>query len=228
MRPPPPPMASGSLLLRVVTLECLLTAVAIALPGAVRGWFGFGLGRLLIVAFLGSLVGYYFQIIAHIGDDQEGLPGLADTVSDLSSLRRMMTRGILCLAVAAAPFLVFRAQGGDVESPAAIATVLAGLLYLPAIVVAVALTQSTAAALWPVAWVRVVARAPLSYATLVLLFGASSGVGVLVYVALHKMLGGVPFVGAWVALSAVTMIAFAQAVLVGAFLHRHAEDFGYR
>jgi hypothetical protein len=201
-----------------------LTAAAVALPAAL----GFipGFGSLFKLAFWGSLIGTYFQIIAWVGGGKPGFPGAADSFDDIPALVRMTLRGAVCAAVAAAPYLVWLARGGS-HAGTAVALVLAGMTYLPAILVTVVLTGSTLGALYPVAWVRIVARAPRSYVFLVLLFAGAVLAGALLVAVAGLAVGRIPVLGAWITYTLLVLLAFAQASLVGGFLHRHAADLGY-
>src|SRR5579859_3183406 len=76
--PPSPPLAAADIFARVFSLDGILTALAIALPGALSWMPGFG--ALFTVAYYGALVGYYFQIVAWLGEDRAGLPGPSDAV----------------------------------------------------------------------------------------------------------------------------------------------------
>jgi MFS family permease len=101
------------------------------------------------------------------------------------------------------------------------------MTYLPAVLVTVVLTGSTLGALYPVAWVRIVARAPRSYAILVLVFFAALIVGGLLIPFAGGVLAHVPVFGGWLQQTLIVLLAFAQACLVGGFLHRHADDLGF-
>jgi hypothetical protein len=223
---PAPPMEPLALAARVLSSDGLITAAAIALPGAVSGWFGFGIGTLFNLAYWGTLIGYYFQIIAHIGDDGDGLPGASDALSDLPSVMLMTLRGALCVVVGTAPYLVWLASGGRADSAVGLLALLAGMTYLPALLVTVTLTDSTAGALYPVAWVRIVARAPRSYVHLVLLFVVTVLAAALALYVVSWLVGGIPLFGSWLRCALCALLLFAQAAVVGGFLRRHATDFG--
>jgi hypothetical protein len=180
------------------------------------------------LVYWGTLVGYYFQIIGHVGDDKPGLPGPSD-LSDTSSLVAMSRRGWLCALVGALPYVVwvYAVRDGSPPAPATTALlVLVGLSYMPAALVSVVVTGSTLGAVYPIAWVKIIGRAPLSYLQLVGMFIAA-----LLAFALFRRLGNalafVPVVGDYAVTVGMTLLWMAQAALVGGFLRRHAEDFGY-
>jgi hypothetical protein len=101
------------------------------------------------------------------------------------------------------------------------------MTYLPAVLVTVVLTGSTLGALYPVAWVRIVARAPRSYAFLLLFFAGAVVAAALLFAAANRLFGALPLVGDWLTYTLLLVLAFAQASLVGGFLHRHADELGY-
>jgi hypothetical protein len=221
---PAPPLDPRQLLGRAFTGEALLSAAAIALCGALS--FIPGFGSLFKLAFWGSAIGTYFQIIAWVGGGKPGFPGASDAFDDIPALLRMTLRGAVCAAVAAVPYLLWRLEGGQ-RPLAAVALFVAGMTYLPAVLVTVVLTGSTLGALYPVAWVRIVARAPRSYAWLLLLFAGAVVAAALLFAAANRLFGALPLVGDWLTYTLLVLLAFAQASLVGGFLHRHADELGY-
>jgi hypothetical protein len=218
---------------RALTVEGLVTAAGLALPlllsGAVSWIPGMDWFTLLMsVIYYGSLVGYYFQIIAHVGEGRSGLPGPSDLLDDLWSLATMSLRGCLCLFVAAVPYAASLALLPSPPSlPATLLLLALGLVYLPAALVSVVLTDSTLGALYPVAWLQVISRAPASYVRLVALFWATLIAFALFGRLVAPALQGVPLAGAFLGAWAANLLWFAQACLVGGFLRRHASDFGY-
>src|SRR5439155_7737615 len=99
----------GELLARPFTVDGLLTALALASPLLVGSLLGFvpGVSGLCAVAYYGSVIGYYFQIIGHIGDGKPGLPGPSDLGDDIGSLFKMCVRGWLCVLVGSIPYFVW-------------------------------------------------------------------------------------------------------------------------
>lgn len=228
-----PDYDAAGLVRRALTLESAVTAAGLAAPLILTGLFGWIPGMswftlLMSVIYYGSLVGYYFQIIAHVGDGQAGLPGPSDLLDDVWSLVSMSLRGGLCIFVAALPYLVAWTQRTNPPGPLMTLVLIAlGLVYLPAALVSVVLTQSTLGALYPVAWLHVITRAPASYARLVALFWATLVAFALFGRTLAPLLESVPVAGAFLTACAANLLWFAQACLVGGFLRRHATDFGY-
>jgi hypothetical protein len=223
-----PSPKTGGLLSRALSPEGLLTAAAIAVLDAGLVWIP-RLGTFVHVVCTGAVVAYYFQIIAHIGDGKPGLPGPSDAMEDIGDLRRQSTRGWVCVLAAALPFIIWRFLNPGVTPEPAVAASLAalGLLYLPAAIVCVVLTGSTWGAVYPIAWIQVILRAPASYVRLLGVFVLSLGTLSLVYFGGRAAIGWIPFLGTFIIDTVVAMALFAQAALVGGFLMRHAEDFGY-
>jgi hypothetical protein len=226
VRPAP---SLASLLSRPLSLEGLLTAAAISGLDAALGWMP-GIGRFIHYACTAALIAYYFQIIAHIGDGKPGLPGPSDATEDLGEMRRQTLRGWACVLAASLPFLIWTRllhEGEPLSRATALMLVSLGLLYLPAAIVCVVLTSSTWGALYPVAWVQVISRAPASYVKLVGLFLLSLVVLWLLSTVGGLAIGWIPIAGTFAVKTVVSLALFAQAALVGGFLMRHAEDFGY-
>lgn len=101
------------------------------------------------------------------------------------------------------------------------------MCLVPASILAVVLTQSTLGAVWPVAWVRIIARAPTQYLRLVLPFLASGAVWLAAGWAARATLGRLPIAGGIGVATLDALLGFAQAALVGGFLQRNASEFGY-
>jgi hypothetical protein len=225
-----PSPSLANLLSRPLSMEGLVTAVAIGWLAAAFGWMP-GIGGFVRLACGAALIAYYFQIIAHIGDGKAGLPGPSDALHDMSEMWRQTIRGWICMFAALLPFLVWNniLHDGDqiFSPPIAFALIALGLLYLPAAIVCVVLTQSTFGALYPVAWLQVMKRAPASYARLVGLFLLSLALLWLLSSVGELAIGWIPLVGHLAVRVLVNLALFAQAALVGGFLLRHAEDFGY-
>jgi hypothetical protein len=218
------------LLLRVFSAEGLITAVGLGWLAALLGWMP-GIGHYAELACDAALVAYYFQIIQHIGEGKPGLPGPSDAVHSMGEIWKQTIRGWMCVFAASLPFLVWNNiihDGDEIYSPPlALALIAFGLTYLPAAIVCVVLTQSTFGAIYPVAWLQVIRRAPKSYGELLLLFLISLGALWLLGFAGGLAVGWIPLVGGVLVRTAVYLALFAQAALVGGFLMRHAPDFGF-
>jgi len=223
---PPAPPDYAQLVRRPFTVDGLITATAIALFIAL-GWVP-GFGDLLKLAGYAALVAYYFQIIAFVGDGGDGLPGPADAGDTPVAMLKTVLRGWLCIIVGTAPYLVWHLAGHDAGGkPVALALLVAGMTYLPAVLIAVVLTGSTLGALYPIAWAQIIARAPASYARLVGIFALSIVAFAGVTLVASLAAGFIPLVGSWIVGVIENLLLFAQAALVGGFLRRHAHDFGY-
>lgn len=230
---PPPAHDAAELARRALTVEGFATAAGLASPLILTGFVSWipGMGwftLLMALIYYGGLVGYYFQIIDHVGQGRDGLPGPSDLRDELGGLLLMSLRGGLCVFVAAVPYLAAWARTeSPLGLPATLLLVAIGLVYLPAAIVSVVLTDSTLGALYPVAWWHVISRAPSSYARLVALFWATLAAFALYGVLVAPLLQRVPIAGAFLSASVANLLWFTQACLVGGFLRRHASDFGY-
>lgn len=218
------------LLSRPLSVEGLITAIAIGWLAAAFGWMP-GIGAFVNLACYAALIAYYFQIITHIGDGKPGLPGPTDVLQTQGEIWKQTIRGWMCVFAATLPFIVWNNilhDGDQIRSPFIAFLLLAlGLTYLPAAIVCVAMMDSTYGALYPVAWIQVIKRAPASYAKMWGLFVLSLLALWLLSTVGEMALGWVPLVGHLAVRTAVNLALFAQASLVGGFLLRHAEDFGY-
>ena len=230
LAPPAPPRAEElkELIARTFGREGLITALALAVPAWLSS-FPF-LGWFFSLIYLAALSGYYFQVIGHIGCGRPGLP--LPTDADAGDLIRALGRGLACMLVAALPWILWGAISGrriDFTVAPGVA-VLGGVLFacacLPAAIVAVVVANNGWAALWPLFWVRIAVGAPASYARLVGVFAATTAALWIGTLAAAFFFGRIPLFGGLL-LSAVTnVLVVLQAVLVGAFIHRHAEQFG--
>jgi hypothetical protein len=220
------------LLSRPFTIEGLITAIAIGWLAAAFGWMP-GIGNFVTLACYAALIAYYFQIITHIGEGKPGLPGPTDALHTQGEIWKQTIRGWMCVFAAALPFLIWNnilhhGEGMALGTPlVGYALMALGLVYLPAAIVCVAMMDSTYGALYPVAWIQVIRRAPLSYVRLWGLFMLSLITLALLFTVGEIAVGWVPLVGHLAVRTAVNLALFAQASLVGGFLLRHAEDFGY-
>lgn len=228
----------AELIRRPFTVEGLTLAVALAVPAWARGLPG--LGTIFGVIYLAAISGAYFMTVDHVGRGRPGLPGPSDHDFDWWETAVTAARGMICLVLVALPTVIyvvhvaFRAAADDTPplDLAALRFRVAGLLalglcYVPAAIVAVVVSDSTIAALWPVAWVRVILRAPASYALLVVLFLGAYVAWSLGTAVADRTLGVIPLVGSLLATSVSNLLLLTQAVLVGHFLRRNADAFGY-
>jgi hypothetical protein len=217
----------GSLLARPFKVEPLLTAFAIALP-AWLSHFVPGAGRFLFWLGFAAAVAYYFQVIDHVGRGQDGMPEPTQAIEDMSDVRRAALRGILCIGVSVVPYLLwlFFLRGED-DSSNGLTWLLIGQFYMPAALLTVVITGSTAGALWPVAWVQIIARAPAQYVLLVGVYLVSIVLGFFFSTIVTPAMSEVPVVGMLLGLTLERILWFTQAALVGGFLAANAEKLGW-
>jgi hypothetical protein len=208
------------LLARPLRLEPLLTTFAIAVPVALS--FLPGVGDYLAILGFAAAVAYYFQIIDHIGRGEPGMPEPMHVIEDPRDIFWLSLRGILCIAVGAAPFLVVYFRAHEIS----LLWLAVGQLYMPAVLLAIVITGSTAAALWPIAWIQIASRAPLEYFFLVVLYLASI-VGAFFAHGMVEVFARIPFAGTLLGLLLERLLWFTQAALVGGFLARNAEKLGW-
>jgi hypothetical protein len=216
----------GELLSRPFRTEPLLTALVLS----VVAWLDFlpGVGRFFSWIGFGAVVAYYFEVIDHIGRGRSGMPETSEAFEDVGSLRRLAQRGILCMLAGAAPYLVWKfVLGPHEDNSQAVMWLAAGQLYMPAVLLTVVITGSTAGALWPVAWLQIASRAPLEYLVLVFMFLVSTVILCVAHAGLPVALSIIPVVGRLAALTIERVLWFTQAALVGGFLARNAEKFGW-
>lgn len=216
---------------RPFTLSGLAMAVALAAPELLSGLPM--AGGIFHAIYFAALSGYYFRIVDHVGQGRQGLPGPSDGFEDMWTLIRDVLKANLCFLVALVPLIVWLILTPRVGhllasgSLAPIVPILVGLAIVPAAVLGVVLTRSTIGAIWPVAWIRIIARAPIAYLRLVGLFLAAGVVWMLVGRLTGLLFGRIPFFGNWLVATAIDIVVFLQATLVGGFLRRNADELGY-
>jgi hypothetical protein len=231
---------------RVLSIEAVITAAMIAVPNALVG-FGWIWGTL----YSALLVSYYFMVIGHVGDGRGGLPGPADSTFDIHETIRFAWRGMIVNFVGFLPLIIWLIHGafsdpapfhgefaldpddGSVVSHGperALATVLGllaiGQLYMPAVILAVTVTNSTWAALYPVAWFQIMSRAPGRYFRFAIVWIGSVGVGVGVWVVTSLLLPPT-LVGNYGEGFFWCMFSIVQAALIGNYLRENGSAFGW-
>jgi hypothetical protein len=230
-----PPLRAqlADVLARPFSKEGLVTALALAFAYWLSVWLPI-VGPLFLYGYLAGLVAYYFQIIDHVGRDRAGLPGPADTVEDVPHVLGLLLRGFICALLGTVPLLLWlhlARHDAPTDPRTLFATVLGlllvGQIYMPAALLAIVLTDSTLGALYPVAWLRIIARAPASYAQLVVLYIASILVGGAIWIGGGLVLDRLPLVGGLLTAMVHNLLLFSQAALVGGFLRRNADELGY-
>lgn len=231
----PPSDELGELLKRPFTGEGLTAIIALAVPywlmklpslGCIMGGF---LQKVLWIVmgivYLGALTSYYFQTVNHVGLGRPGLPFSA-AAEDRDSMSASLARGLVCLLVALGPVIA----SGFVLEPTPLVSFAAftfGLAVVPASILAIVITGTAVNGLWPPVIVSIIERVPLAYAKLTGLFLVSSTVWWLGDLAASATLGKVPLAGDLLVGMTNNLLVLLQAVLVGGFLRRNADDLGY-
>lgn len=232
----PPAGGADDVLARLVSKDSLVMAASFAVVNLLLDFLHGGgpvpgSGGLFKVIALGAFVGYYFNIVQHVGGGAAGMPGPAELMDDMMTMASRAVRGVGCVLVALAPVIIwlFAAHpSGDPSAhwPMLVLLVVAGQLYMPAVIIAVTLGDSGLNALWPPMWFRIVARAPGPYASFALLWLASVFVGGAIVAVLQQIAMAIPYLGAVIAGMLSCMFWFLQAILVGRFMRQNAEAFG--
>lgn len=206
---------------RAISTEGIATAGAMAVLYAL----GSSLYAIVLI-YLATLVSYYFMITHHVGAGLPGLPGPSDTVDHWGDIVPRAIGGVLTAALGLLPIILWSVLVVEPTDPRiSIGLLLVGQIYMPAVILAIAVTNSPWAALSPIAWVRVIARAPGPYVRFVGLWVFSVGIG-LAWLRIVVELGdSIPalFVAAFVW----NLFWFAQAALVGTYIRQNAEAFGW-
>ncbi len=216
------PEVVGDAVTRVFSVEGIISAAAIAIANAL-GTYSWPLAWI----FLSALVGYYFVIIRHVADGGEGLPGPSDSVLDWNETLGMAVRGIVCGFVGFLPVIAWRISGRSLDDLTVFGgLVLAGQLYMPAVVLAVTITNSTWGAFSPVAWIQLISRGGFNYLRFSVVWLISLAVGFTLLV-LSSLLLPPTLIGAYGAGILWCLFWFVQAVLVGNFIRQNAEAFGW-
>jgi hypothetical protein len=217
------------------SLERLLTPTGFVTVGAIAAIGGMSdipvpLVDLLIglVAQL-ALAATWFNLVDHVGSGKPGFPAPVEAAG--WPFGTLVVRGLLCVLVVCTPFGIWLgfdrgAEGvGELLAKHPFAAAGLGLFtlaWLTAAVLAMLVTTSGLAAFWPPALVRVVALDARRYLRLLALILGSTAAIALVRVVLG-LAGRVPFLSTLVVSAVTAMALFAQATLVGAFVHRNRE-----
>lgn len=226
---PAAPARRGGALLReaigrATSGEAVITAVAFALVYAVGqlSWF-------VVWLYTAALVAYYFTAVRFVADGHDGFPGPSDTVLASAEVIAVALAGVVCVAIGFVPLAIWLWRT-DTELGAwpqlELAWLVAGQLYVPAVLLAIVISGRFSAVLWPVAWIQVVARAPAAYTRFLLLWLLSVLAGLALLLATAPLRDWF-FVGHLLAATLWNLFWFAQAMLVGAFIRQHAEPLGW-
>jgi hypothetical protein len=217
----------GDLLRRPFRVEPILTALAISLP-VWLSWLP-GFGRFLAALGFAAAVAYYFQVIDHVGRGEDGMPESTQIIENPGDIIKFSIRGGLCVLVGLLPFLAwwYLLRDGGEAATAGLGWLVAGQVYMPAALLTVVITGSTAGALWPLAWVEIVRRAPIQYLSLAGVYLVSIVVLFFAGDVFKAALGFIPVAGGLLALTLERLLWFTQAALVGGFLARNADKLGW-
>ena len=207
---------------RAVSTEGLLTSLALGVFYGTLSWM-----YAIPIIYLGTLVSYYFVTVHHVGAGGDGLPSGGEAAQNWGELRAFAFGGLFCAALGLAPLIAVAYTTIEPLPPrTTLALLLVGQLYMPAMVLSIAVTNSPWAAIWPVTWVRVIARAPGPYVRFVGMWFVS------VALALGIMMATTMFgERTWIVDSIVavvwTLFWIFQASLVGEYIRSNAEAFGW-
>lgn len=152
------------------------------------------------------------------------MPGPSD--DELGRTVSFAFRGVFCALVAFAPAIAYIVLSDENDAVTLIALILLGQTYLPAAVIALALSDHTLAALYPVVWIRVIARAPSAYMRFVALWMGSFVVGIALQFGTMLVLD-YNVIGFFAQAALWTMFWFGQAVLVGHYLRENRSAYGW-
>src|SRR5439155_22577121 len=92
--------ALQDLLARPFTVDGLVTAAGLAAAAYVAHLLQYipglsAIGTLINLIYLAGLIAYYFQIIDHVGQDRDGLPGPSDGMDDIPHHIAIVPRGVV-------------------------------------------------------------------------------------------------------------------------------------
>ncbi|MCW5806884.1 MAG: hypothetical protein KIT31_31285 [Deltaproteobacteria bacterium] len=205
---------------RVVSVEGITTSTAFAICYAMSYYlFVFDL------IYVGTLVAYYFTVVHHVGGNHAGLPAPSDATVDWMDHIGSAVRGLACCAVAALPLIVYASVTKRLPSThTTVFLLVLGQLVVPAAVLAVAFGNSTLDAVWPGAWIAVIARAPSAYVQFLGLWFIAVAIGIVVTIVLAPLGGPL---GMFITASVMNLYWFGHAVTVGDFIRRNAAAFGW-
>ena len=180
----------------------------------------------LFLIYLATLIGHYFVTVHHVASGEPGLPTPSDVSDHWSDIIGRSVRGIACAMLGLVPLVLYVQYVDRTPRVTAILAMLTiGQLYMPAVVLSVALTNTYWAAISPVTWVRVIARAPAGYIRFVGIWIASATVALGLF--RTWMIYGDSFVGGAILGAVWTLYWFAHAVLVGEYIRSNAEKLGW-
>lgn len=210
------------ILTRPFSRDGLLTAAAFTAPHLLSGLRLVGI--LFFMIYLAALSAYFFRVVDHVGQARSGLPFSEEDVMDRWEMGGAFVRGALVLGVVSAPLYLARRSGVEWLGPLSLAWTIA---VLPAAALAVAVSRSSWAALWPPLWARVIALAPGPYLALVGLMVVLGAVTFAAFFGALMTVASVTFVGSFTLAFVVNLGVMMQACALGAYLSKHATVLGY-
>lgn len=208
---------------RGLTVAALAAVPLLLVPVGPGAFWVLASGALLAVA--------YAMLVAHVAENRPGFPHMRGPAS-VEPVRRGVAGGFVLYAIGVLPFVTATAMGAAATGDATLARsdVLAAMLvtslYMPSAIVAVTITGSPLAALWPLSWMRVVGAGPLAYGQLIATFALTTAAIWFSMGATSDALRAVPAVGPYLAGAAVNVLWLVQAALIGAFIRTHARALG--
>jgi hypothetical protein len=225
---------AGEFVGRLMSRDGVAMAVGLGVFGALISLISSGgaiaMGWAFVMAWViyaSCVVGTFFAIIQHVGAGRAGMPHAVDA-DHLSTMFARVGRGLVCFGVGLAPLAVWWFAGHGRDPVMAGVMLVLGQLYMPAVLVAVTVSDHTGNALWPPVWVQIVARAPAAYARFAVVWVVTVFVGgAVVGAAEAAVADAVPVVGDMVATTLGMLFLFAQAILVGQFLRRNSVALEY-
>lgn len=206
---------------RAFSTEGLLTSLALGAFYGTLNWMW-----VIPIIYLGTLVSYYFVTVHHVGGGGDGLPSAGEAIQNWGELRAFAFGGLFCVALGLAPLITAAQLATEPLEPRMIWTLLlVGQLYMPAVVLSIAVTNSAWAAIWPPTWIRVVARAPGPYVRFVAMWVASVAIGIAL------SMGSASIGEGWIVDSirafVWTLFWLFQASIVGEYIRSNAAAFGW-
>ena len=150
-----------------------------------------------------------------------------EAIQNWGELRSFAIGGLFCALLGLAPLIAFSYVATEALTPRTVlALLIVGQLYMPAIVLSIAVTNTAWSAIWIPTWIRVVARAPGPYVRFVGMWIVSIAIAL----GISMMTAGMGD-RSWITDSIVafvwTLFWIFQASLVGEYIRSNAEAFGW-
>lgn len=207
---------------RALSREGLLTALALGVFYGTLNWL-----FVIPIIYLGSLVSYYFVTVHHVGAGGEGLPSGGEAIQNWGEIRSFAFGGLFCVALALAPLIaVAYVTPEPLDARMVWTLLLVAQIYMPAVVLSIALTNTAWAAIWPPTWIRVVSRAPGPYVRFLGMWIVTLAIGIGIAMAVAS-LGEQSWIVDSIAASVWTLFWILHASIVGEYIRSNAEAFGW-